>query len=194
MILLGRGEFAQSLTLAKALNKKTPDDVLLYGFIADAAIGAGRVRRCGRSGSVDVGSAARKRARAVARRRFAPCLWRCARRHGFFQPGVPADGSDPDGRTCLDVDRNGGFAAFHRRYRRRGKPCSFRAATISRATTQLLSRWRTLRRRSSTTPQRWTCFVNAIRDFPPPQAAMRWRRLWSAPARQRKPIQHTPTL
>ena len=41
MILLGRGEFAQALGLAKALNKKTPDDVLLYGFIADAAIELG---------------------------------------------------------------------------------------------------------------------------------------------------------
>jgi tetratricopeptide (TPR) repeat protein len=41
MILLGRGEFGQALGLAKALNKKTPDDVLLYGFIADAAIGLG---------------------------------------------------------------------------------------------------------------------------------------------------------
>ena len=41
MILLGRGEFARALGLAKALNKKTPDDVLLYGFIADAAIELG---------------------------------------------------------------------------------------------------------------------------------------------------------
>ncbi len=41
MILLGRREFSQSLALAKALNKKTPDDVLLYGFIADAAIDVG---------------------------------------------------------------------------------------------------------------------------------------------------------
>ena len=41
MILLGRGEFAQALALAKTLNKKTPDDVLLYGFIADAAIALG---------------------------------------------------------------------------------------------------------------------------------------------------------
>jgi Flp pilus assembly protein TadD len=41
MILLGRSKFAQALSLAKALNKKTPDDVLLYGFIADAAIGLG---------------------------------------------------------------------------------------------------------------------------------------------------------
>lgn len=41
MILLGRGELAQSLNLAKALNKKTPDDLLLYGFIADAAIELG---------------------------------------------------------------------------------------------------------------------------------------------------------
>jgi tetratricopeptide (TPR) repeat protein len=41
MILLGRGGFGQALGLAKALNKKTPDDVLLYGFIADAAIGLG---------------------------------------------------------------------------------------------------------------------------------------------------------
>jgi tetratricopeptide (TPR) repeat protein len=41
MILLGRGEFGQALGLAKALNKGTPDDVLVYGFIADAAIGLG---------------------------------------------------------------------------------------------------------------------------------------------------------
>jgi tetratricopeptide (TPR) repeat protein len=41
MILLGRGEFAQALELAQALNKKTPDDVLLYAFVADAAIALG---------------------------------------------------------------------------------------------------------------------------------------------------------
>jgi tetratricopeptide (TPR) repeat protein len=44
MILLGRDEFTQALSLAKALNKKTPDDVLLYGFIADAAIELGDYR------------------------------------------------------------------------------------------------------------------------------------------------------
>jgi tetratricopeptide (TPR) repeat protein len=41
MILFGRGKLAQTLSLAKALNKKTPDDILLYGFIADAAIELG---------------------------------------------------------------------------------------------------------------------------------------------------------
>ncbi|HEX8765448.1 MAG TPA: tetratricopeptide repeat protein [Candidatus Acidoferrum sp.] len=41
MILLGRGEFTEALGLAKTLNKKTPDDVLLYGFIADAAMALG---------------------------------------------------------------------------------------------------------------------------------------------------------
>ena len=41
MILLGRGEFGPALVLAKALNKKTPDDVLLYGFIADADMALG---------------------------------------------------------------------------------------------------------------------------------------------------------
>jgi tetratricopeptide (TPR) repeat protein len=41
MILLGRGEFARALDLAQALNKKMPDDVLLYGFVADAAIELG---------------------------------------------------------------------------------------------------------------------------------------------------------
>jgi tetratricopeptide (TPR) repeat protein len=44
MILLGRGEFGQALGLAKMLNKKTPDDVLLYGLVADAAIGVGDYR------------------------------------------------------------------------------------------------------------------------------------------------------
>jgi tetratricopeptide (TPR) repeat protein len=41
MILLGRGEFGKALGLAKELNQKTPDDILLYGFVADAAIGLG---------------------------------------------------------------------------------------------------------------------------------------------------------
>jgi tetratricopeptide (TPR) repeat protein len=41
MIMIGRGELAPALSLAKTLNKKTPDDVLLYGFIADAAMGLG---------------------------------------------------------------------------------------------------------------------------------------------------------
>ena len=49
MISLGRGEFAQALSLAKALNKKTPDDVLLYGFIADAAIALGDYREAERA-------------------------------------------------------------------------------------------------------------------------------------------------
>jgi tetratricopeptide (TPR) repeat protein len=41
MTLLGRGELTQSLELAKTLSKNNPDDVLLYGFIADAAIELG---------------------------------------------------------------------------------------------------------------------------------------------------------
>jgi tetratricopeptide (TPR) repeat protein len=41
MILLGRGDFARALDLAKGLNKKIPDDVLLYGLVADAAIELG---------------------------------------------------------------------------------------------------------------------------------------------------------
>jgi tetratricopeptide (TPR) repeat protein len=44
MTSLGRGEFVEALRQAKALNKKTPDDVLLYGFIADAAIALGDYR------------------------------------------------------------------------------------------------------------------------------------------------------
>jgi tetratricopeptide (TPR) repeat protein len=41
MILLGRSDFARALDLAKALNQKTPDDVLLYGFVADADLQLG---------------------------------------------------------------------------------------------------------------------------------------------------------
>jgi len=35
-VLLGKHEFAKTLELAKALNKRTPDDVLIYGFLVDA--------------------------------------------------------------------------------------------------------------------------------------------------------------
>ncbi|HEY1470113.1 MAG TPA: tetratricopeptide repeat protein [Candidatus Acidoferrum sp.] len=44
MVLLGRSESAQALRFAKALNKRTPDDILLYGFVADAAIAIGDYR------------------------------------------------------------------------------------------------------------------------------------------------------
>ena len=35
-LLLGRHEFPAALEAAKALNKKVPDDILVYGFLADA--------------------------------------------------------------------------------------------------------------------------------------------------------------
>jgi tetratricopeptide (TPR) repeat protein len=37
MIMLGRGEIAEALEFARRLNKQTPDDVLVYGFVAEAA-------------------------------------------------------------------------------------------------------------------------------------------------------------
>jgi tetratricopeptide (TPR) repeat protein len=44
MILIGRKDFGKALQLAKALNKKVPDDVLVYGFIADAEIELGIIK------------------------------------------------------------------------------------------------------------------------------------------------------
>ena len=41
MILLGRKEFTKALELATALNKKMPDDVMVYGLVADANIELG---------------------------------------------------------------------------------------------------------------------------------------------------------
>jgi tetratricopeptide (TPR) repeat protein len=41
-VLLGRHEFAPALEAARALNRKVPDDVLVYGFIVDAAAELGR--------------------------------------------------------------------------------------------------------------------------------------------------------
>src|SRR5262249_54878290 len=35
-LLLGKHEFAQALDAAKVLNKRTSDDVMVYGFLADA--------------------------------------------------------------------------------------------------------------------------------------------------------------
>lgn len=42
-ILLARGENAEALELARKLNKRTPDDVLVYGFLADADIALGKI-------------------------------------------------------------------------------------------------------------------------------------------------------
>ena len=44
MLMLGRKESAKALELAKALNKKTPDDVLVYGLVADAALELGNYK------------------------------------------------------------------------------------------------------------------------------------------------------
>jgi len=41
MLMLGRNEFAKALESAIALNKKAPDDVLVYGLIADADLALG---------------------------------------------------------------------------------------------------------------------------------------------------------
>jgi len=41
MVLLGRHEYAAALDLARKLNKLIPDDVLMYGFIADACMALG---------------------------------------------------------------------------------------------------------------------------------------------------------
>ncbi len=43
-ILLGKHEFAKALTLAKKLNTRLPDDISVYGFIADAAIELGNYK------------------------------------------------------------------------------------------------------------------------------------------------------
>ncbi len=40
-LLLGKHEFAAALEKAKALNKKMPDDVMLYGFLTDANVELG---------------------------------------------------------------------------------------------------------------------------------------------------------
>jgi tetratricopeptide (TPR) repeat protein len=41
MILLARDQFVEALQFSRALNQKTPDDTLTYGFIADAATALG---------------------------------------------------------------------------------------------------------------------------------------------------------
>ena len=43
-VLLGKHEFRQALDLAQALNKQTPDDLLVYGFLTDANIELGNYK------------------------------------------------------------------------------------------------------------------------------------------------------
>jgi tetratricopeptide (TPR) repeat protein len=43
-ILLGRHEFAQALQLAKDLNRRAPDDVLVYGLLTDAHVELGNYK------------------------------------------------------------------------------------------------------------------------------------------------------
>jgi tetratricopeptide (TPR) repeat protein len=43
-VLLGKHEFAAALELAKALNKRMPDDLLVYGFLTDAHVELGQYK------------------------------------------------------------------------------------------------------------------------------------------------------
>jgi tetratricopeptide (TPR) repeat protein len=43
-VLLGQHQFADALDLARALNKRAPDDLLVYGFLTDAYAELGRYR------------------------------------------------------------------------------------------------------------------------------------------------------
>src|SRR5262249_9224621 len=43
-VQLGKHNFSEALGVAKALNKRTPDDVLIYGFLADANIELGNYK------------------------------------------------------------------------------------------------------------------------------------------------------
>jgi tetratricopeptide (TPR) repeat protein len=43
-VLLGRHEFARALDLARALNKRNADDLLIYGFLTDANVELGRYK------------------------------------------------------------------------------------------------------------------------------------------------------
>jgi tetratricopeptide (TPR) repeat protein len=43
-VLLGRHEFAEALKLAQALNKRVPDDLLVYGFLTDAYAELGKYK------------------------------------------------------------------------------------------------------------------------------------------------------
>ena len=52
-LLLGRHEFAAALEAAKELNRKLPDDVMLYGFLTDANVELGNYKESGNCGAVD---------------------------------------------------------------------------------------------------------------------------------------------
>jgi tetratricopeptide (TPR) repeat protein len=43
-VLLGKHEFRQALDLARALNKRAPDDLLVYGFLTDAHVELGNYK------------------------------------------------------------------------------------------------------------------------------------------------------
>ena len=43
-LLLGKHEFAAALEAAKELNRKLPDDVMLYGFLTDANVELGNYK------------------------------------------------------------------------------------------------------------------------------------------------------
>ena len=52
-LLLGRHEFAAALEEAKKLNKKMPDDVMLYGFLTDANVELGNYKDAENAAQLD---------------------------------------------------------------------------------------------------------------------------------------------
>jgi len=88
-LLLGRHEFARALESATRLNQRTPDDITVYGYLADANVELGNYDAAV-AAAVDAESQARKRGGAHARRLPA----RIARRPRR------GDRADADGLRC----------------------------------------------------------------------------------------------
>ncbi len=97
-LLLGRHEFAAALEAAQALNKKVPDDVLVYGFLTDANAELGNYGEGGECGAVDAQPASGQSARHDPGRLPARIVWRCGGAYQLmdmaYQSTVPTETED----------------------------------------------------------------------------------------------------
>ena len=87
-LLLGKHEFAAALEAATKLNKRVPDDVMVYGFLTDSNVELGNYSASRKCRAVDAESPSRQFARAHARGVFAGTVWRPRRRDGIDEDGA----------------------------------------------------------------------------------------------------------
>src|SRR5437870_13686489 len=164
-LLLGRHEFAAALDAAKALNKRVPDDVLIYGFLTDANAELGNYKEAERAAQwmLDLrpGNLPGVTRAAYLRELFSDVDGALELMDMAYQSTPPTETED---RAWI-LTQMGHLLIISGKH----SPCS----------PAIITRWETWPRfvfSRSVTTKLWIFSSNAIRPRPPPRTCMTWPR------------------